>query len=324
MIVCGVLLLVSLGGYAYLSGLLDRVDRTPVTGNPSLQDEDLVHPDDQVDETDSADGIEGAAADYQAASLIAIPQDTAVRNILLIGTDMREGEKTGRSDAMIILSINARSKTIHLTSLMRAMYVAIPGKDWSMLNHAFAWGGSDLLLQTIENNLRIKIDDYLVINFAGFTEAIDQVGGVEIELTAKEATYLNSDLGTTRWQAGLRRLDGAAALAYARIRKLDSDFVRTSRQRAVLESLLQQSRTLSPAQMNNLAESLLPLVRTNLTRNELLALVVDGLQARHYPVSQLMLPEAEYRERIYVRKMEMYRFDYQKTISRLHAFIYGD
>jgi anionic cell wall polymer biosynthesis LytR-Cps2A-Psr (LCP) family protein len=124
--------------------------------------------------------------------------------------------------------------------------------------------------------------------------------------------------------AGNNTLDGAAALSYARIRKLDSDFKRTGRQREVIEALLQKSRSLNAIQLTGLAQDLLPLVSTNLSQGEMLQLVSDMLYARNFPVKQLMLPLEEHREMIYVRKMEMYRIDFTKTVQTLHSFIYGE
>jgi anionic cell wall polymer biosynthesis LytR-Cps2A-Psr (LCP) family protein len=164
----------------------------------------------------------------------------------------------------------------------------------------------------------------MAINFSGFTQAIDKVGKITINLTQAEANHLNKDTTLpATFTAGDNQMDGASALAYARIRKLDSDFHRTGRQRAVMESLIAKTRTLNAIQMTDLAKSLLPLVNTNLSQGEMLSLLVDMMQARNYPVKQLMLPKEEHRERIYVRKMEMYRFDFAKTIETLHTFIYG-
>ncbi|MDW7659118.1 MAG: LCP family protein [Bacillota bacterium] len=324
LIVCSVLVLVGIAGAVYVNQLLNLVDRTPATGDPNLDETDLVDPGELVDQPDSSDAIIDADKDYQNIGKIDVPKDPNVYNILLIGTDQRPGDSRGRSDAMIILSINKTTQTVHLTSLMRAMYVAIPGKDWSMLNHSYSWGGSDLLLRTIENNLRISINDYMVVNFSGFTQAIDKVGKITINLTQAEASYLNNNTSLPAiFAAGDNQMDGDSALAYARIRKLDSDFHRTGRQRTVMESLIAKTRTLNALQMTDLAKSLLPLVNTNLSQGEMLSLMVDMMQARNYPVKQLMLPEAEYRERIYVRKMEMYRFNFTKTVETLHLFIYG-
>lgn len=317
------LVVVGIAGAVYLNQLLNMVDRSPVTGNPDLHESDLVDPAELVDQTDSPGGQQNAADSYDKITNIDLLDDDQIYNILLIGSDMRDNESTGRSDAMIILSINKRTQQIHLTSLMRAMYVSIPGKGWSMLNHSFAWGGSDLLLETIANNLRIKIDDYMVVNFAGFTKVIDQVGGIDIELTDKEATYINNELQVSKYTAGMNLLKGEAALSYARIRKLDSDFKRTGRQRTVIESLLKKSRGLNPVQLTGLAETLLPLVKTNLSQSEMLALLVDTMEARNYPVSQLMLPLEDSRTMIYVRKMEMYQFDFSENIKALHDFING-
>lgn len=324
LIICGILVTVIGAGAVYVNQLLGLVDRTPVTGDPNIDETDLVEPDELVDEPDSSDAMSDAEKDYETIGKIAVPQDPDVYNILLIGTDQRPGESRGRSDAMIILSINQKTQTVHLTSLMRAMYVAIPGKDWSMLNHSYSWGGADLLLRTIEDNLRISIRDYMVINFSGFTDAINAVGGVTIQLSQAEADYLNKNAKpATTLKAGSNRMDGRIALAYARIRKLDSDFHRTGRQRKVIEALIGQTRTLNALQLTDLAKSLLPLVSTNLSQAEMLTLLMDLMQARNYPVEQLMLPEEAHRERIYVRKMEMYRFDFQETVATLHSFIYG-
>ena len=324
LVIVGILLVVAIAGAGFVNHLLNLVDRNPFAGDPNLHETDLVDPDETFDEPDNSEAIAGAVEDYIEAGKIAIPQSRDVYNILLIGADKRAGETNGRSDAMIILSINQKTETIHLTSLMRAMYVAIPGKDWSMLNHTYAWGGPDLLIKTIENNFRLKIDDYIIVDFGGFTKAIDRVGGINISLSEAEANYLNKQFGSSQFATGSNALDGTAALAYARIRKLDSDFKRTGRQREVIESLLQKSRSLSAIQLTGLAQDLLPLVSTNLSQGAMLQLVSDMLHARNFPVKQLMLPLEEHREMIYVRKMEMYRFDFAKTVETLHSFIYGE
>ncbi len=319
--VFALLLVVGVAGAVYLNQLLGLVDRTPITGDSNLQESDLVDPNDMVDQPDSSNGVKDAEDSYDKVTNIDLLQSDHIYNILLIGSDMRDNETVGRSDAMIIMSINKETQKIHLTSLMRAMYVSIPGKGWSMLNHSFAWGGSDLLLKTIENNLRIKIDDYMVVNFSGFTKVIDQVDGIDIDLTSKEATYINNELQVKKYKEGVNHLNGEAALSYARIRKIDTDFKRTGRQRTVIESLVAKSRKLNPVQLTDLAKALLPLVKTNLSQAEMLSMLVDMMSARNYPVSQLMLPLEDSREMIYVRKMEMYRFDFAENIKALHDFI---
>ena len=319
-IICSFLLVVAVAGGAYINQLLNLVDRSEVTGDADAHESDLVDPDDLSDETDSSDAITKAAKEYEIIKEIPVRQDQDIYNILLIGTDQENYQSRGRSDAMIILSINKKTKKIHLTSLMRAMYVAIPGKDWSMLNHAYAWGGPDLLIETIENNFRIRIDEYVAINFSGFRKAIDLVGGVSITLSDAEANRVNSSV-ISHLRGGDNLHNGALTFAYDRIRKLDSDFVRTSRQRTVIEALLKKSRSLNVIQINNLTQNILPLVNTSLSQGEMLSLMASMVHVRNYPIDQLMLPEEANRERIYVRKMEMYRIDFRKTIDRLHQFI---
>ena len=114
----------------------------------------------------------------------------SVRNILLIGTDSR-GEDRGRSDSMILMSINSKSNKISLVSLMRDTYVQIPGYGGDKLNAAYSYGGPELLMDTIEENLYIKIDDYFTVNFISFANIVDAVGGVEIKVNEDEADAIN-------------------------------------------------------------------------------------------------------------------------------------
>lgn len=321
LVIVGILLAASGVGAIYFNKLMNLIDRTDQTGDMTIDETDLVDPSDLVDETDSAGGIQDAVDSFDEIKDNPVLKNEDIYNILLIGTDTREGDKGGRSDAMIIVSINKKTQKIHLTSLMRAMYVLIPEKGWGMLNASYSWGGPKMLMNTIETNFKIKIDDYMIINFGGFTQAIDEVGGLDIELTAKEADYLNKDLMTSGITEGMNHLDGAASLAYARIRKIDSDFKRTGRQRTVIETLIKKAADMSPVALLGLAEVVLPLTKTNLSKGEMLSLMADMMDARKYPVNQLMLPLEEDREMIYVRKMEMYKFDFAKTIDTLHTFI---
>ena len=106
-----------------------------------------------------------------------------VTNVLLIGNDSRDAGEDGRSDAMILLSISNETKTIHLTSLLRDMYVDIPGHDGNRLNAAYAYGGSKLLMETIEENFDIEVNRYMLVNFQAFANLVDAVGGVELDVT---------------------------------------------------------------------------------------------------------------------------------------------
>ncbi len=172
-----------------------------------------------------------------------------VSNILLIGQDAREGEEQQRSDAMILASINKRTKQITLISLMRDMYVEIPGYGKNRINAAFSLGGAPLLMETISRNFGISIDHYIEVDLEGFLQVMSSVGNLPVELTQEEADYLNANdsYGSTdnsistadKWSltAGLNYLTPEQALAYSRIRYVgNSDYERTERQRKVLIS----------------------------------------------------------------------------------------
>lgn len=213
-----------------------------------------------------------------------------VINILLVGVDTRGTGFTGRSDAMIILSVNKRTQKIHLASLARNMIVAIRDHGNTLLDFAYSWGGMPLLLETIQANFRLKLDNYLVINFGGFTKAIDYCGGVDISLTTAEVNYMYLAFPDGSFKVGANRLNGAEALVYARIRWIDSDYSRTARQRKVISSLINRLKTRSPAQIDALMRKVLPLMRTNLSNAALIELAISALQFRSWPISQLMLP----------------------------------
>jgi len=337
----GLLLVGVIVGLVYVQDLFSLVDRGEVTGNPSLQESDLIDPEETVIPTPAVTSGSGSLSDPTSTGgsttesatettaivttepLMALRTDPDVYNILLIGTDNRGNEINGRSDAMIIFSINKRTKKIHLVSLMRGLYVDIPGRGFSMLNNSFSFGGSKLLRQTIENNLRVKIDDYVLINFSGFVQAIDTVGGVEISLTEAEAKELNGQFGSAL-TAGLTMLNGEQSLAYARIRHIDSDYKRTGRQRKVIECLLTRMRGLSAADLDATMRQLLPLVKTNLSSTRMISLGLDLLKRKSYPVSQLMLPINGTFETIIVRNIQVVQFDFNDNIAALQEFLFDD
>lgn len=321
----------------YVSSLTSLIRPPEYTGDPSLNESDIFDPEDMAPTptpppttpgaTNGTTAVEPSETEVSgeveaAVAAIAIPQDDQVYNILLIGTDNRGNERNGRSDTMMILSVNKRTQEIHIASLMRALYVKIPDHKYSMLNASFSWGGAPLLLQTIEDNFRIHIDDYLLIDFSGFQQAVDTIGGVTIDLTEAEAAYMNKANPAAGLRSGANRLDGTQALAYARIRKLDSDFKRTGRQRNVIEALIKESRSLSLGQIDRLARQILPLIKTNKSGGALLKLVLDGYSWLDYPISQLMLPIDGSHKMIIVRKAQMEQYDALKNIEALHQFLY--
>ena len=231
--------------------------------------------------------------------------DSAVRNILLIGTDSR-GEDRGRSDSMILLSINRKTNKMSLVSLMRDSYVQIPGYGSDKLNAAYSYGGPELLMDTIEENFYIEIDDYFTVNFISFANIVNAVGGVEIEVTDDEADAINvlldSPEGNTLFGTpdesdylnggGTYKLNGKQALCYSRLRYVgNADFERTQRQRKVLTEILKNLGKANPFKLGATAKDILPSMDTNMSKFSmyLLSLRVPSFLIG-YDTQQLRIP----------------------------------
>lgn len=191
--------------------------------------------------------------------------DEKVVNILFIGVDAREEDLASRSDTMLLFSIDKINKKIKLTSFMRDTWVDIPGSGYAKLNAACTYGGAQLVMDTIEYNFNVEIDHYVLVDFDSFVNAVDGLGGVEVEITEKEAKYLRDKVHLETIQAGESvHLNGNQALWYCRIRKLDSDFMRTQRQRKVITSLVGKAREESAGELIDLVKSVLPNVETDM------------------------------------------------------------
>lgn len=228
-----------------------------------------------------------------------------VRNILLIGTDSR-GEDRGRSDSMILLSINSKTNKINMVSLMRDTYVQVPGYGGCKLNAAYSYGGPELLMDTIEENFYIDIDDYVTVNFMSFANIVDAVGGVEIEVNDSEANAINVLLDSKEGVSmfgqpdeddylnggGTYKLNGKQALCYSRLRKVgNADFERTERQRKVLSGILKNAATLNPLKIGSVAGDALPSMTTNLSKGNMYLLSLRlPIFLLGYDIEQLRIP----------------------------------
>ncbi len=199
-----------------------------------------------------------------------------VINILLIGQDRRPGQGRQRSDSMILCTLNTETKKLTMTSFLRDMYVQIPGYRNNKINACYQIGGSKLLNECLRLNFAVEVDHNIEVDFDGFMGLIDLVGGVDIELTAAEASYLNKrgnwDLtGNDGWtlQKGMNTLNGSQALAYSRIRAIGTDFQRTERQRKVLTVLLEKVKDLSLSQMTKLIDQMVPMIATDMEMSDM-------------------------------------------------------
>lgn len=200
-----------------------------------------------------------------------------VTNILLLGVDARATEESNasRSDTMMLVSIDSVHNCIKMVSFLRDSWVYIPCNDaWQRLNAACSSGGYSAVCDTIEYNFGIKIDGYVVADFEMFKVMIDRLGGVKIEVSEKEAKEVTDHpkrYGNVELEAGKHKLTGEQALAYCRIRKIDTDWVRTERQRTVMEAVLKKAAT-HPISDLRMLSKIAPYIDTNLTKSEIMSL----------------------------------------------------
>lgn len=204
--------------------------------------------------------------------------DGDIFNLLLIGSDRREGEDVSRSDTMILCTLDPQHRKITMTSFLRDLYVQIPGRGSDRLNAAYAYGGSDLLRRTLEENFALNIDGYAEVDFSHFMKIIDLLGGVTLELRQDEADFINKSVPGELVE-GTQLLTGTQALAYTRIRNLDADgdFGRTARQRNLLSALLQRFRGAGIRKIITSVKEVAPMVSTDLEGQQLLSLASQML-----------------------------------------------
>ena len=220
-----------------------------------------------------------------------------VVNCLLCGVDTQE-ETSGRTDAMILVSLNKRSGKIMLVSFMRDSYtyMNINGSDrWYKINSAYNWGGAATLVETIENNYKIEIDNYVTVDFDTFPQLINALGGIDIEVEEYEARYIRRTSSHKKFPYGDKvHLNGDQALIYSRIRHSDSDgdVSRTRRQRKLVTALIAKARSASLGQLNNMLNTVLPYVKTNYRRSQILSLGTQAIMGHwmDFDIEQISCP----------------------------------
>lgn len=231
--------------------------------------------------------------------------DKAVTNILLIGSDTRDESERGRTDSMILLSINKNTKEITMTSLMRDSYVEIPDHGWDKLNAAYAYGGAELLMDTIMYNFDIEVNCYAYVSFFSFIDIVDAAGGIRIDLSDEEAQYMTDPMAEQNKYLGNKKgtdylteggedklLNGNQALAYARLRYVgNADFERTQRQRTVITKIIESAKTLDPLALDNFLKVCASELTTNMSKSEMYVMFYKLLFSLNYDTEQLRIPQ---------------------------------
>lgn len=260
--------------------------------------------------------------------------DSDVFNILLIGTDERTAEfnTNARGDACLLLSLNKASGTMHLVSFERGIGVPIlegeyKGQyDW--LTHTFRYGGANLMMEEIQECFKVDVTHYIRVNFNTFVDGINALGGVNVALTQAEADYINKAESEKNHiqhvSVGENHLNGATALYYARCRKIDSDWFRIGRQRTVIQAALDQVSDLSLREINDLLDTILPLIQTNLTNGEIFSLVLNMPQFLGKKTEQATIPLANtYGSMKGMGGRSLYSVDFEANAKALQEMLYG-
>lgn len=251
----------------------------------------------------------------------------SVKNILFLGSDARGDVQGQRSDTMILFSIDKKHHKVKMTSFLRDSYVYIPSEGYkTKLNAAFAYGGPQLLIDTIEYNFGVKIDDYVLIDFEGFTKLIDLMGGLDIDgVTEAEAKYMRDVVKVIYIKEGKNHMSGAASLWYCRIRYLDNDFKRTERQRKVISAIITQMMHTSPVKLAKAVGEVMPMVTTSMDKNSLIPVVVSALT--NYIGSdnpQHQIPAEDTWSNQMISGQAVLAMDIEENQKLLEDFLYGN
>lgn len=260
-----------------------------------------------------------------------LPTD-GVQNIALFGIDSRNNDESGRSDAMIILSIDRVHNKIKMTSIARDSLVQFDNYQ-SKLTHAFGWGGYALAVKTINKNYGLNITDFAYVNFHEFAGIIDYIGGVNIDVSASEMQVMNNKY--TKYiremgidcpditQTGMQRLNGGQALAYSRNRYTGNDIERNNRQKEVLEAMFAEVKDVPLTKFPSLISKVMELCHTNMTNSELLSVATWAL-TKQPTTEQISIPTKELNAigGIYDRYGWVYRYDMKQAAQVIYEFIY--
>lgn len=275
-VVLAILVAIAAGLYAFIHHKLNAINR--------ISSAEIILPDDSIVQDD----LSGPEMDWTQAELVT--HKDGVANILLVGQDARDKSRQ-RSDSMILISVNTNSNQLTMVSFMRDLYVQIPGHNASKLNYAYQLGGFELLDQTLAENFGVTIDYNIEVDFGGFKDIVDSLGGVEVELDDDEVEYMagrggnyeNGVVGrytygrTYDLQVGWNLLDGRAALDFARARHVGNfDYERTQRQRQVIKAIYKKVKDVNWFKLIGVYDSVAKSITTDMNNAQILSLAFSA------------------------------------------------
>lgn len=256
------------------------------------------------------------------------------RNIALLGIDARSDTfGTGnRSDCIMILSLNEKTKDVKIASVYRDTYLNIDGHGLDKVTHAYSYGGPKLALNTLNKNLDLNITEFVAINFDTVRVVVDSIGGVEMPIDSQEVKYINGYINSLNKQFGTSsanitspgtyKLDGVQALAYSRIRYTDGgDYKRTERMRDVFIAVFKKAKTMNISELNNLANTILPHVSTNISESEIMGMIPKAIS---FNIKDSFGWPYETEGKMITKVWYGVPINLQKNVSKLHESLFNE
>ncbi len=309
-----------------------KVDKM-VYGDEIEQELDQIYQDPVFDEIEvdiGSSDFKQALIDWATTNNDKHMSSKNVLNVLLIGADSRNGTNTGNTDVMMLLSLNRKTKKITIASFLRDSYLYVKGQNndyCTKLNAAFSMGGPECLIQTIENNYKIEIDNYVMVNFKTFEKIIDEMGGVNVpKIEQFESDYNVKKHGIPLPVGENVTLDGAEALCFVRNRSCygEGDIRRSQNQRIVIDSIMNKVKSASVSDLNKYIDILMPQVMTGFTKGEIISIGSKAIMGgwAGYERTQLQVPSDDNCQQGSAG-MWIWVVDYQKAAQELQMTLYG-
>lgn len=321
-------------GIGFVNSKLNRIDTSDNDNKQTTVPMDVIYEEEELDIIKAID----SASSYNdfiykwANNGGELHSSKNVINVLLIGLDSSDAlENGGRSDSLILASLNKKTKKIYLNSFFRDTwtYMNIGGQDrYNKINASYFYGGPDALIDTLEKNFKIDIDYYVAVDFSSFEDIINALGGITVEVQQYEAEYINRTSVHNIDYGPAVKLNGYEALVFARIRHsdFDSDVSRTRRQRQVITALIQSAKGASLSQLSGALDSLFKYVKTDLSKMQILSYGAQALANgwMNYEIEQNVFNGEDVFKTGYVGTNAVVFVDFPLVAERLQTMIYGD